>query len=340
MIKIAICSDLHWCKTSSIVRKRGKKYSARLENCIKTLNWFEKLAKDNNCTYEYFLGDNFDRASLDSEEISALNNVKWNKLEKYFLVGNHESNLMSLEYSTTDIFKGKFNVISKLTKSSINDKVDLYCIPYITTDKSLMLSDFVDNDNKVKIVFSHNDLSGVQYGRYKSSIGFGVENIKKSCALYFNGHLHSNFILDNIYNVGNITGQNFSEDAFNYQHNAYILTIDDDKLSVEVIENPYAFNFYKLHVNCLDDACKLVALKQNAIVSISCPDKFVADIVKLAEANKNIVEFRVLMSSQAEVSNDVFEFTEEDHLKQFIDFASSMLEQSNLVKDELAILGG
>ena len=340
MIKIAICSDLHWCKTSSIIRKRGKKYSARLENCIKTLNWFEKLAKDNDCTYEYFLGDNFDRASLDSEEISALNSVKWNKLEKYFLVGNHESNLMSLEYSTTDIFKGKFNVISKLTKSSINDKVDLYCIPYITTDKSLMLSDFIDSDNKTKIVFSHNDLSGVQYGRYKSSIGFNVENIKESCALYFNGHLHSNFILNNIYNVGNITGQNFSEDAFNYQHNAYILTIDDDKLSVDVIENPHAFNFYKLYVNSLDDACKLAALKPNAIVSISCPDKFVADIVKIAESNKNIVEFRVLMSSQVETSNDVFEFTEEDHLKQFIDFASSLLDQSDLVKDELAILGG
>ena len=203
MIKIAICSDLHWCKTSSIIRKRGKKYSARLENCIKTLNWFEKLAKDNDCTYEYFLGDNFDRASLDSEEISALNSVKWNKLEKYFLVGNHESNLMSLEYSTTDIFKGKFNVISKLTKSSINDKVDLYCIPYITTDKSLMLSDFIDSDNKTKIVFSHNDLKGIRYGTLESRQGFDVTEIEKCCDLFINGHLHNGSYINNNPNMMN-----------------------------------------------------------------------------------------------------------------------------------------
>lgn len=38
MKKFLIASDLHWSQYSSIVRKRGKKYSVRLHNLINSMN--------------------------------------------------------------------------------------------------------------------------------------------------------------------------------------------------------------------------------------------------------------------------------------------------------------
>jgi len=76
MYKVAICGDVHWSIYSSIVRKRGRKYSQRLENLIKSVNWFEKLAKDQGCNSEIFLGDTFDRPDLSAEEMTALQDIK------------------------------------------------------------------------------------------------------------------------------------------------------------------------------------------------------------------------------------------------------------------------
>ena len=42
-MKIGIIGDLHWCQYSSIVRKRGEKYSLRLENCIHSVNLIELI---------------------------------------------------------------------------------------------------------------------------------------------------------------------------------------------------------------------------------------------------------------------------------------------------------
>lgn len=76
MIKVAICGDVHWSTYSSIIRKRGRKYSSRLERLIKSLKWFEKLSKDQKCDFEVFLGDTFDRPDLNAEELTALQEVK------------------------------------------------------------------------------------------------------------------------------------------------------------------------------------------------------------------------------------------------------------------------
>lgn len=89
-MRICIWGDNHWSQYSSIIRKRGQKYSCRLENSIQSLNWVEKLAVDKNCDMTVCLGDFFDSSSLNAEEITALKDVHWSNLPKYFIVGNHE----------------------------------------------------------------------------------------------------------------------------------------------------------------------------------------------------------------------------------------------------------
>ena len=72
MSKILICGDIHFSTYSSILRKRGEFYSERLENLLWSINWVEKTAEDNKCNRIIYLGDFFDKASLDSEELTAL----------------------------------------------------------------------------------------------------------------------------------------------------------------------------------------------------------------------------------------------------------------------------
>ena len=74
-MKVAICGDIHLSKTSSIVRSRGKKYTTKLENCITSLNWFEKTAQKHNCELEIFLGDVFDHSEVDDETLTAVSDI-------------------------------------------------------------------------------------------------------------------------------------------------------------------------------------------------------------------------------------------------------------------------
>ena len=75
-----------------------------------------------------------------------------------------------------------------------------------------------------------------------------------------NGHLHNgNRISKNLINLGILTGANFGEDAARYPHN--IMVLDTDTLAFELIENPYAFNFYKLEVNSEKDLAVFDKLK-------------------------------------------------------------------------------
>ena len=75
-MKYLVCGDVHWCQYSSILRARGRKYSVRLENLIKSVNWVEDLAAKKGCIGVIYLGDFFDRPDLNSQEISALSEIK------------------------------------------------------------------------------------------------------------------------------------------------------------------------------------------------------------------------------------------------------------------------
>ena len=344
MKRYAICGDIHWSTYSSIIRKRSRKYSQRLSQLIKSVNWFEKLSKEYKCDAEIFLGDTLDRPDLNAEELTALQDVKWNKIPKHFLVGNHESNINTLEYSSAKYFESiDADVISECKKLEITDDLDFYLIPYITTDKVLELKDYIDKDKKRKIIFAHQDLAGIQYGRFTSKSGFEVKDITKNCELFFNGHLHNSQVIKNkIILPGILCGQNFNEDASKYGHYAYILTINDDgSIEYEVHENPEAFNFYKLRFEKESDFKKLDNLKDHAVVSIVCEEKLSSKLSKILKSYKNISESRVLLfyDYTKNVDNDI-SILADDYVKQFILLAQEKLEPSSILDSELIRLGG
>lgn len=329
-MKIGICGDVHWNKYSSIVRKQGENYSYRLENLIESINWFESISKD--CGLVVYLGDFFDKAVLEGEEITALSNIKWNNNYHYMLVGNHEMSVNDLSKSSAHIFNliPKFRVIDKSCSLTDTDNLVLCFLPYVLEENRESLHSYFKNipDRYKKIIFSHNDISGIQMGNFISKTGFSIDEIENQCELFINGHLHNGCnVTDKIINVGNITGQNFSEDAFAYNHKAIIL--DTETMKIEEIENPYALNFYKT-----DDVNK--EFKSNAVLTVKCNVNDANRIKEEIKNNPNIVEYRLLLDTIDKVDCDMsMESLSINHLEEFQKYILSHFDNTESLKEEL-----
>jgi len=344
-MRLLIYTDPHFCATSSIVRARGEQFTIRLENEIKSINWAEKLATDTRCDAVFCLGDFFDRSELTAEELTALNYIQWATIPHYFLVGNHEMGAANLSNSSVHILNLKANieVINKQTRFDIQSKaglLSLQLIPYISEIDRKPFADYISISNPAGekyskiVVFSHNDIKGIRYGAIESKQGFDIADIEKSCDLFINGHLHNGSYINNntnMINLGNLTGQNFSEDATKYTHCAAVL--DTDTLEVFMVENPFALNFYKFDVN----SDSYPEVKQNAVVSISCPQRYITSIRDKVQADPNIICSRIVMIPETSEIDDIeiSDLANIDHIEQFKSYILQTLGTSEDVIEEL-----
>ena len=347
-MKFLIYSDNHWSQYSSILRQRGEKYSIRLGNQIESINWAEELAQSCNCDYVFHLGDFFDAPTLNSEEITALKEINWSDIPHVFLVGNHEIGLRSLEFNSLNSLASvsNFSIIDSITNMSFDD-FDVLLIPYTFESDRPKLSDYC-KDNRKRIIFSHNDIKGIQMGKFVSVDGFDIEDINNHCDLFINGHLHNGEkINDKIINVGNLTGQNFSEDAFKYDHVALLLDTDD--MSVAVFRNPYALNFYKLDFteDCSIDTINRISesLGLNAILTVRCKEKDVSYLRKRFGNEPDIIvphcckvitsRFIIVPDVSDTNSTQIEDLVRVDHFQMFKDYMLENIGESDIVLSEL-----
>lgn len=339
-MRFLIYSDVHFCENSSIVRSVGKKYSTRLENLIKSINWAECQAIDNNCDEVICLGDFFNKPDLNSRELTALQDICWSAYPHTFLVGNHDACDKSLFYNSVMALRNNgFKIITEPTLC-INDTCNLLFLPYITEDCRKSISDYSNNSNINNLyVFSHNDIKGLRYGAFESVEGFALDDIENSCRLFLNGHLHNGEqICKNGFNIGNLTGQNFSEDAKIYQHCAIVL--DTDQNDIRFIENPYALNFYKLDYTDNNDENYCFEIKDNAVLSIRCRSNQVPYIRSALEScRNNVVESRVSvipdLVDQQTIDENIKTYASSDHKDKFIEFCNMKLPYSEVLAEEL-----
>lgn len=338
-MRIALATDNHFCEKSSIVQKMGTKYTLRLENQLKSIEWFERLAVEKHCDVVIYLGDFFDKSSLTDKEITATKDIFWNDLKHYFIIGNHESGDSGLLFSSTKTLESTDRILISEAKKTDLGNCELCFLPYVTESDRILLSDYFGTKTlKPRIILSHNDIAGIQMGPVVSRTGFSIEEIESNCDLFINGHLHNGQAVTNkIINLGNLTGKDFGEDATRYKHNIAIL--DTDTLRVELIENPYAFNFYKLDINSTDDINKLVNLKNQAVLSVKCKDFLLGTVKSTIEANSDkIVESRVIAVRELVAGTEETDITDltVDHLARFVECCKNNIDNSAILEEELA----
>jgi hypothetical protein len=332
-MKYLIYADPHICQYSSIVRSRGEKYSTRLEQCVASINWVQRQAEYYGCGEIICLGDFFDSSELDSETITAISGIEWSGIPNLFLVGNHEIGKATNEQSSAHIFKMIDNAYvcdSVHTVYYPTEGIELVFLPYILNiDKDL--NQYIGEDRiegHKRIVFSHNDIAGINLGKYVTETGFKIDDIEANCDLFINGHLHNGTKITNkIINIGNLTGQNFGEDADIYEHCAYILDTSD--MSMRKLVNPYALNFYKMDVTSMstcDILTRFEKLKFNSVVTVRCLDNQLEDVKKIIQDNANIIESRIITEyvyNEEQIKSDV-DIAKCDHLKELYDYILSV----------------
>ena len=339
-MKILFFADLHMCPRASIINKWGSKYPLRLENCINSVNWLERLAETEGCEYIISLGDFFDKPDLTSETITASKDLEWSNIPHISIVGNHDASVSSLEFNSANSLLNSLHKVITEPQLLTFDTFELGLLPYIVeSDRRPLDSYFSAPNSKPRIIVSHNDLNGIQLGPVVSKTGFTIEEIEANCDLFLNGHLHNGqAISKKVINLGNITGKDFGEDAGKHSHEAAIL--DTDTMSVRYIENPFAFNFYKLQVDAEQDIKKFATLKANAVVSVKCA-KGLVESVKAAIANTpNILEARVIITRTAEDDHDVdtnaIDLSAIDHLARFVECCMANIDNTRMLEEELA----
>ena len=350
-MKILVYTDNHWCQYSSILRKRGEEYSFRLENQIKSINWAESLAEKLDCNMIVHCGDFFDSESLNSMELTALTELLFsNNIEHLLVVGNHEMGINTLQYSSANVLSldDIFNVINKPTTIELDDSHQLCFLPYTLESNRKPLEEVFSKTSKKRIIFSHNDIAGIQLGKFTTKNGYSIKEIEDNCDLFINGHLHNgDKITDKIFNVGNLTGQNFSEDGFRYIHGIFV--IDTDKMSIDVYRNPHAINFYKLDFtedSSIDYINKISSQIRNAVVTIKCKEgdydylkkRFGTVTDKLVPHCNQIIESRFIIEYSTQHSDNDNSNNLElsvDHIKEFNNYIIEELGNSDIVLSEL-----
>ena len=352
-MKALIVADVHFAQYSSIVRKRGQYYSCRLENLIWSINWAEKLAAEQHVDKIIYLGDFFDRADLNAEEATAFREICWSRdICHVFLVGNHEVAARSLEYSSVhliDALGPNFNIVDR-PMEDVGFGYRFIYLPYIFENDRRPLQEYISEaisqhgfvetqELKQLYIFSHNDIKGVQYGLFESESGFDKDEIiETGCRYFVNGHIHNHGWIkdDKILNLGNLTGQNFNEDALRYPHVVSIL--DTQTSQLEFFENPYALQFLKLEVQNKEDIAA-IKIVPHMVLSIKCKEECVDDLREFLDNHADVEEYRIitlLPDAQDVVEEESVQmFNSMDHLQQFQSYILSQLGKSSTVLEEL-----
>lgn len=357
--KILLFTDNHFCSTSSILRKRGNKYTVRLENQIATMNWLVKTAIDNDCFCMFSLGDFFDSPNLTAEELSCLSEINLSNIPTSFIVGNHEMGNATLEYSSAHSFliNQSCDVYNKPAIIGIGNTL-IYILPYqLEINRKENIMDYfptvdIPDNVRYKVLLMHNDISGISMGKFVSKEGFSKDDLSSNFDLVINGHIHNqSWVTSNILNLGNITGQNFSEDSTKYKHQCMI--IDCDTLEYKLITNPEALNFCKIDFtgkNSDIDYINSISSKvgNNAVLSIKCEENDFYYIKhrfdpeseqdNLIPRNCNVLQTRIILeksNTTVENSEETVENLKLDYLNEFQDYILNQLGNSDTVIKEL-----
>ena len=348
-MKIGIVTDIHLAYTSSIlpIYQKDSKYTTRLQYMIDTIQWYERLFREQGCSYIVNLGDLTDSNILRSEEITALADaysVRTNdSVPEIYITGNHDTLTDDHRYSTTSILNNlpNFTVITEPAKLTLNnlstrESLEVTFLPYINHKK--IDHEFLKKYNS-DILFSHIDILGSSlYQAFGNEIGVDPNLLCMYFNNVYNGHIHLKEQIkcnkDNIWNVGSTTSISFS-DSNNYIPGAHILDTETGKL--ETIPNPYNILFRKFKIKSTTDLIKKLNEfdpEYRYVMRIDIPFNIKDDVNKILEQHENIIANRLILDrkniSLTEDAKANLEIIDQNNIKhRFLDFIKSYSDENN-----------
>ena len=302
------------------------------------MQWVEDLAEYVKADAVVCLGDFFDKDTLTGEELTALNEVRWASMPHNFVVGNHEISAADLSISSQHVLAlGERFVVHDHPLSVQVGSKQLCFLPYQAEENIKSLAEYFP-EPLPRIVFSHNNIKGVQMGHFLSDVGLDLTDVTNNSWLFFNGHIHNaGCLASHVWNVGNLTGQNFSEDAERYEH--VVVVIDTETGAVTPYRNPHALNFYK--IDCSNEPNIPIRLAQitqpNAVVSVRVREADRQQVQELLKVHINVLEYRVTVVPEVAAVADTRreEFSKVDYLAEFQSFIQETLGATEDVVAEL-----
>ncbi len=326
-MKLGLYADPHFSQSSSIIVGRKNDFAGRLDNLIQSFDWMNSLFKSKKVDKIVCLGDLTNKPILTAEEITAMS--KCSIEEHYLIEGNHCRSDKDGKINSLAIYPNVIDEPQWLTN-------DVFCLPYNSS-----VFDLTTLERKPKIILSHNDIIGYDFGAgHISTVGYDIQDILDNCELYINGHLHTGgwVVKNRIINLGMLSGMNFS--SCNGQWNPSVAILDTDTLDIEIIENPYAYKFRKESFNTLPKVKGYLdnLVGDNFVLQIKVPDTIADAARKLLDKNKKVTVSRLLVThnKSKKSKKEQITFTENqsiyDKLKGFISNSNTKYSKELLLE--------
>lgn len=260
--KAAVFTDIHF----------GLKSNSKIHNddCEEFIDWFIKIAKENNCETGIFCGDwNHNRNSLNLTTMDAgIRSLE--KLgaafEQFFIfAGNHDLYYKDKRDVKSTEWAKHIPGITVIDNITVKDNIAL--IPWLVGEEWKRIEKI-----QAKYVFGHFELPSFYMNAMVQMPDHGelkAEHFKNQ-KYVFTGHFHKRQIQGKIHYIGNAFPHNYA-DAWDDNRGMMILDLENDK-EPEYInwEDCPKYRTIKLS-QLIDDADKIIKSKMYLRVNIDLP---------------------------------------------------------------------
>jgi len=260
-------ADLHLHDRKEFSQVTNSGLNSRLEEGLNILDQIIEWLEPNGIRYLIFLGDVFelkDRVPnhILSEFKHRLEQILDKYIHVYFLVGNHDYNL--LDYTTLDVFQDKIHLIDEPKLAMMDEllKYGVYFIPY-----QRKWEDFIQAWNNIpydywgsqlKAIFFHQTLPGGIYDNGTQTAPGTWQPSYHSNLLYVAGDLHIPQKVGKIQYLGSPYPTKFGTPDQNY----YVWTLDRFTNAISPIQLNYA-KFLDIPFDYVKDEKSITPLEGN-----------------------------------------------------------------------------
>lgn len=313
------------------VKPRENDYSMRfcprLAHLYETIKWIDNKPCGGLFKKIVQLGDIVSKATLDAEELSMISEVGCITEEWTCIRGNHGLGINNHDSDSAVRLKEIIRRPQWLVEEDWESGkfYNLVYLPYVLEKDRKPLSEYLEgmDISLPTLILNHNDIKGMDYGGYIEKNGWSIEELEDWGDLIICGHIHNQqWLTDKILIVGNVDGENLTEDYRLHPHGIWRLDegafLDgvEPKQCMEFIENPYAMKFANVEIKKEEDIAKIKAESDDrTILAITVPESLADKAQDLID--NHLAGGKKIVKSDGKRKKTVDKIVLENHIDKF-----------------------